>query len=324
MTVAATRGRARAAWSDVGLHRVCLILVVAEVAGLTLEWLAFHALGITLLWETARPVLGLVGGALVGWAYYAANPGSPREWIFPEAALVMALVLMSSVIGAPLQYAALAWQRPIIDPSLSAADRALGISVRDLVHWTAQHPGLVWLLRHAYFTLLWQLFTPMLLLPVFNDRAALWEYAWHFLFCSIVTVVCLAVWPAACVFLYQDFHPLIDQSRFINHFNAARAGALQVLDFGDLEGLVSFPSFHVAGAWMVTWAFRRSWLWVPLLLINVLLSAATVLLGVHYAVDLFATGVMVTTSVIVYRGLVEPSAFRLHRGRKTNAPQLSI
>jgi hypothetical protein len=61
------------------------------------------------------------------------------------------------------------------------------------------------------------------------------------------------------------------------------------------------PSFHVAAAWMATWAVRRD---RPALLafivLNVLLTASTVLLGVHYAVDVVAGVALLATSVTVY------------------------
>jgi membrane-associated phospholipid phosphatase len=139
-----------------------------------------------------------------------------------------------------------------------------------------------------------------LLLPIFNNRSALWEYAWHFLMCSTITVACLAAFPAECTFVYQHFPPLLNESRFVQHFTTARAGGFTTIDFDHLEGLVSCPSFHVAGAWMVTWAFRRTWLLVPLAILNSALAASTVMLGAHYAVDLLATAAMIGLSCLLF------------------------
>ncbi len=141
---------------------------------------------------------------------------------------------------------------------------------------------------------------PVLLLPIFHDRCALWEYAWHFLVCSAITVACLAAFPAACSFTYQHFTPLLNESRFIDHFTGARAAGFTAIDFDPLEGLVSCPSFHVAGARMVTWAFRRTWLLVPLAILNGALTVSTVMLGAHYAVDLVATVAMIGFSSLLF------------------------
>ena len=56
---------------------------------------------------------------------------------------------------------------------------------------------------------------------------------------------------------------------------------------------------------MVTWAFRRTWLLVPLAILNTALAASTVMLGAHYAVDLLATAAMIGVSSLLYRLAVQ-------------------
>jgi membrane-associated phospholipid phosphatase len=130
----------------------------------------------------------------------------------------------------------------------------------------------------------------------------MWEYAFHFHFCSLVTLAALALFPAECAFTYYGYESLINQTRFIHQFHGFRDGTLTVIRFNDIEGLISFPSFHVAGAMMVTWAFRRHrWFFVPLLCLNAVMAASTVMLGAHYATDLVATALMFGASVIIYR-----------------------
>ena len=72
--------------------------------------------------------------------------------------------------------------------------------------------------------------------------------------------------------------------------------------FDQIEGLVSFPSFHVAGALIATWAVRhRRGLFITFALLNAALIASTVLCGVHYAVDVVAAVPLFACSVFVYR-----------------------
>ncbi len=72
--------------------------------------------------------------------------------------------------------------------------------------------------------------------------------------------------------------------------------------YDNIDGLISIPSFHTAGGLMVTWAFRhhRAWL-VTFAVVNVLLIAATVLSGTHYAIDVLATGVLFLGSLGLWR-----------------------
>jgi membrane-associated phospholipid phosphatase len=253
-----------------------------------------------MVWSSGLPIIYVILALGAAWGYYASYPGSPREWIIPEALMVVALLLTNALVAPPMQYPAAALQGPLIDSWLAAGDARLGISVPAIVHWTAQFPLLVRVLWLAYFSLLPQFLLPLLLLPVFRDRAALWEFAWNFLFCATVTLLCFGLFPAACTFTYQQFDSLIDQSRFIEHFALARAGHFRTIDYDHIEGLVSCPSFHVAGAWMVTWAFRRTLLVWPLMILNLTLTASTVMLGAHYAVDLVATAIMIGLSAVLY------------------------
>jgi len=145
-----------------------------------------------------------------------------------------------------------------------------------------------------------------------RDRRALWEFVFHFHVCATITLVAFALFPAACAFNYYGFESTIPQAGFIADFAGARSGSVRVLEFGRMEGLVSMPSFHVAGALMVTWAFRRHvWLLVPLVVINSLLVAATFMTGAHYVIDVLGTLAMFAGSLALWRAcghaLLEPA-----------------
>jgi len=167
----------------------------------------------------------------------------------------------------------------------------LGVHVPALTGWTRQHPWMNMVLTSSYATPLWQFAVAVPVLGIFlKDRRALWEYVANFHFCAIVTVAALALIPAECAFQHYGFTSTIDQARFIGHFNGFRGGSLTLIRFTDIEGLISMPSFHVAGALAVTWAFRRHpWLLAPCVLLNSLLVAATFMTGAHYFIDVLLT-----------------------------------
>lgn len=60
------------------------------------------------------------------------------------------------------------------------------------------------------------------------------------------------------------------------------------------------PSFHTAGALIVTWACRRSWMLYPLAAVNVLLILATFMSGAHYVVAVVVTVPLVAASIAVW------------------------
>jgi len=297
------RGRAVTA-ADLGWNPIAQTLVVGQLALVAAVALCLRWTPLPMAWTTASVQLATIGGLSALWMVLYQTPGrSRRDWVIAESIAALILLVSGSLILGAGQYVVALWHRPLVDSSLAAADAALGVSVPALVAWMRPHSWLTAGARLAYFSLLPQFILALVGTGVvLRDRTRLWEFLFHFHVCALVTLICSGLFPAACAFTYYGVESLLDQTRFINHFSALRAGTLRVLDFSNIEGLISFPSFHVAGALMVTWAFRgyRAWVW-PLVVLNAALIAATVLLGAHYAIDLFATVGVFAGSVAVHR-----------------------
>jgi membrane-associated phospholipid phosphatase len=111
----------------------------------------------------------------------------------------------------------------------------------------------------------------------------------------------LALWPAAGVFQYEQFTATLPEARFIEHLALVRAGTPPRLVFGGMEGMVSFPSFHLAGAWMITWALRGTRIFWPAFVLNALLTLSTFATGAHYIVDGLGTVAMGAVSLGLWR-----------------------
>jgi membrane-associated phospholipid phosphatase len=166
-------------------------------------------------------------------------------------------------------------------------------------------------LNVTYDSFVPQLVVPLAVLPLAGDRKALWEYLWHLHVLLIGSVICLALWPAVCPFTYRHYDPLTPPAlvqHLVTQIGGFHAGRLHVVTLEDMQGLVSFPSFHAAAALAVTWALRRRpvWVWLPVALINVGLVSATVLLGIHYVTDLLGTAALLAASLFLYRRWCEP------------------
>ena len=307
--------RPRAHARLLGLHAVLGGLVCVQALVLLFDLLSFNSAGLRFVAVSAPAAIAALVAVVGMWGYFAAYPGRNRkEWVLAETFLTLALFLTLGALLGPAQYGGAALNRPYIDDALAAADAAMGIDVSTLAAWTRQQPLLVEVLTRAYSTLLPQFFLPFLLLGfIFRDRRALWEYIGLMHVAAAVTVVCFALWPAACAPQHYGFHPVgIDQSRVFRHLAGLRDGTMTVVRVGDIDGLVSMPSFHVLGAMCVTWAFRRRW-WMalPLLAVNVLLTLATFVTGVHYAVDVVAAFAIFPCAVWLYRRvepLIQPAA----------------
>jgi hypothetical protein len=262
----------------------------------------FPVLGLSVAWRTALPNALLLALLLGTWTFYATSKRANRAIVCDTLLATFLVVLFTNVAGAA-QYGAVALNLPLADSWLAAADAALGIHVPALTEWTGQHRVLAIALVFAYFSLLPQFVLPLIGLGLwYRNRQRLWEYVFHFHFCLAVTLVGVAVFPAACAFAYYGFESLIDQARFTSHFEGLRDGTLRQIRFDNIEGLISFPSFHTAGGLMVTWVFRGyRWWSIPLAVLNALLITATVLTGAHYGIDLLVTILMFAGSVLLWR-----------------------
>lgn len=278
-------------------------ILAIQLSVLAVSAALYPVTGLSIAWHTALPPVSLLLLLLGVWGWYATRPADRNRGFAADTLLATFLLVLFTNVGGPAQYAGVALGLPLIDPWLASADASLGIHVPALTGWTAGHPYLTLALVAAYFTLLPQFVLPLIVLGLaYKDREALWEYVFHFHVCLAVTLAGVALLPAACAFSYYGFTSLIDQTRFISHFEGLRAGTLTVIRFDDIEGLISFPSFHVAGGMMVTWAFRRYRRWlVALGILNVMLISATVLTGAHYGVDLLFTTLLFAGSVRLWR-----------------------
>jgi len=246
------------------------------------------------------------------WNLDSRVPARRRNVLATDLVLVVFLLLLLDSVCVRAQYAAVALKRPLVDGWLAAADAAIGVHVPSLTAWTRAHSWVASLLTICYGSLIPQfVLAPIVAAFALRDRSRLWEYAFHYHFCLIVTLAALAIFPAACAFTHYGFESTLNQSRFIHQFQALRDGSLMRVE--ELEGLISMPSFHTAGALMVTWMFRgyRVWL-VPVALLNAGLIASTVMTGAHYVIDVVATCGLFVVSL---------AAFRLYGARLMPPPE---
>jgi membrane-associated phospholipid phosphatase len=294
--------RPRPALARLGLNPLGQRLVALNAVLLVVGGLIFSGRGLTVEWSTVWFSALLLGVILVAWLNFYFVPGARKEWFVAEVLFVALLLAGLTNAVVPLQYGAVAMGSPYADPWLAAADARMGVHVATLAAWTRAHPATSLLATFTYATFLPQLVLTVFALAALRERERLWEFAFHFHVCLIVTIAALAIWPAVCPPAHYGFKPTIDMTRVIGQIKGFHQGTMTVVSFDDLEGLVSFPSFHVAGALLVTWAFRRRrWILIPLAVLNCGLMISTFVTGVHYLVDVIASVPLVAGSLAAYR-----------------------
>jgi PAP2 superfamily len=293
---------ARPGLARLGLNPLGQLLIGLNVVALVAGVACFSAGRLSIEWSTAWPGAAALSALVVVWLNFYYLPGARWEWFVAEVLFVTFVMVLLTNVLVPLQYGALALRAPWADPWLARADAWLGVSVPAMTAWTQLHPSTALAAKVVYSTFAPQMLLTIFALAVLRERDRLWEFAFHFHLCLIVTIAALAIWPAVCPPVFYGFRPTIDMTRVLAQIQGFHDGAMTTVSFNEVEGLVSVPSFHVAGVLLVTWAFRhRRPVFVALIVLNLGLTLSTVVTGVHYAIDVLAALPLVAASIAAYR-----------------------
>ena len=291
--------------ADLGVNPVTWLLIAVQLITLSVAGLLILRLHLSITDWPAEALaainLGLLGGLWLYLFLVRGRSGS-GECRVAETLLIFSLSALYGAIVAIAQYPAIAIGLPYADPWLARADAALGVNVVALAHMTGAHPMPSRFMTAAYVSSIPQSTLTIVGLSLLGDRERLWEFAFHLHLLLAAALISVALWPAVCPPAYYGFTPVIDMTRLIGQIRGFHDGSLTTIHLDQLEGLVSFPSFHAAGALMVIWAWRRRiWVALPVLALNLCVLASTFMTGVHYVIDVIAAVPMFFGSVLVYR-----------------------
>lgn len=279
--------------------RALRLIVGIQLSVLILAFPLYWAAGLTFKWSSVGGQLFIAGlfgaGALLS--------RRDRNGV-PQAISAITLLLTAWLILGPLQYLAAAWNRPLVDAYLLRADAWLGVSWPAIDRWVAAHATTRHVLNLAYMSFLPQFVLVPLVLGWVN-RSRLWQFVLQFQLTALCTVVLFGLWPASTL-ARHGIHEWMSSADAMQQLFGVREGALRVLDLTQATGLISWPSFHTAGALLVVWSLRKTWFFWPIVLLDGLLIAATVLLGIHYAVDALGGMSVVGLVVVSTEYLINP------------------
>jgi membrane-associated phospholipid phosphatase len=218
------------------------------------------------------------------WLGFSNTAGAIESWL---------LLLVLSVLAAFGAFIGVSANMPLVDEQLAWVDGALfGFSRSSIPRLATDWPELFGVLKIIYNTFSPQ---PLVLLGIlFLTRHS--DRAWRFLLSwSLALVICLAVAPLAPAYGTPPY-----TLRWIEVFEASRDGTLRLLDESVLTGIITFPSFHAAGAVLLGWGFAGiRYLRLPLLSLNVAVIVSAVMVGGHYIIDIVAGIGVGTVSIYI-------------------------
>jgi membrane-associated phospholipid phosphatase len=249
------------------------------LALVAVDAVALRARGLTIVDGTARPVLGAVATLLLIVLAYGPTG---RSAALARTANAGAELIAFGVIGEVLSYALSSTRFPLLDAAFLAADRALGF---EWSAWTATahaRPWSDWVLRTAYNSIMPQLTVCTMYLALRGRRVEGFMRA--LAATGLVTVVVSAVVPAI---------GHLPNAPHVPHLLALRDGTLTAINLRNLQGLISFPSFHAAVAALIMLAvYRERWIGPVAVVLNAVMLVATISVGGHYLVDVLAGGAL--------------------------------
>ena len=190
-------------------------------------------------------------------------------------------------------FGVLPFVNPMIDQQLLAADAALGFSWVKFVTAVADYPVIGIALRYVYLSILPQVAFVIVFLSYLNRETDLHRFL-TVGFLGLLTCVCVwwlfpSVGPAAYGMVSEEIQQkiqLVANAEYGANMALYSTQGVDIITGAKMTGVVAFPSFHIVMTCMVLWFTRRTWMFIPLLILNATMPVAAVLQGGHHVVDL--------------------------------------
>lgn len=208
-----------------------------------------------------------------------------------------------------LSYIAATTPAPLVDPMLARADAALGFDWRGWYRFVNSHPWFQTGLQFAYASMQPQIVLCLIGLAVTGMRQRSEEMFWVVAISVVLSLSVAAIFPAESAWVYHGYAEG-KPPPYLAQILGLRAGTLRILAPADLGGIVTFPSYHAATAVFLIWLSRRTWLFIPSLLLNAAMLVSTVSEGGHYLIDVPAGIATVAISIAIitrWRLLTRPA-----------------
>jgi membrane-associated phospholipid phosphatase len=277
---------------------ICIIWIMSS--GFAFTW-PYH------LWPVSYPV-----GVLIASHYYGKRRAAPQIRMMCHAGICSTLffVIYTAVITI-LSYLVASLNFALYDRELAQWDAAIGFDWKAFLGWVNSHPLIGKILIWIYHSSVVQLVVIILLLSINMKISRLQELCDLYVMTSVIAVVLSGLIPAAGAYAYHAPEPTLFNNLnpnaglwHIEHYEGLRNGSYRLIELGQMQGLVTFPSFHTCFAITLAWCFRDfRWLFPIGIAVCGAVLVSTLTEGGHYLVDVLA-GVVIAIACIVLRQMV--------------------
>lgn len=220
---------------------------------------------------------------------------------------------------------------PLIDEQLAAIDSALGFDWRAHLAFVGAWPLLASTLAAFYHKTILGLLYVIIFLWIIGRPDRLLEFFWLFMLTAMAANLIALVAPAAGAFVH--YAPSAEARGTIAsdsgvwhlaHFNALRDGTFALFEPAKAQGLITFPSFHTAGALLIPIALRGHG---PITIVAgvaaAVIALSTLAIGGHYLIDVVAGAIIAFTLLPVARRFTTASFAAGRRAGSALQPAVS-
>jgi membrane-associated phospholipid phosphatase len=211
-------------------------------------------------------------------------------------------VMTFSAAAEVLSYLAYTTNQPMINELLAVLDKALGISAPAIVSWFREPAWLNISFYIIYSSLLYQVPFLLIYFSYKKDSLFLERIILQYMLAAFLAIFIGALGPSIGTHAWYGFMPNNWQPNEVKHLYDLRD---HILDLGNVDGIITFPSFHAAMGVIFTYAFRyeKAYIFLPIFFLNLLMCLSCVSHGDHFFVDV-PGGIAVAFIAILIESLI--------------------
>lgn len=258
-------------------------------------------------------VLAAAGAVVTRFRFH--DPQSEQQRVWRDAAEYYGLFSGICLVGALAAYPVSAISTGFADASLQRIDDVLRFDWMAWYRFVADHPTIQWSGRVVYESIY---LSPAVLLGYFawaGRKAEARLFILSFWAAATITLVVFAFVPAKgpLALLWRGPLPYVPASALYQAelIPGLRSHILHRINLSELQGPVSFPSFHAASAVLYMYAAWpvRPLRW-PIVIVNLAMLLATPVEGTHYLIDIIAGAVVALAAMAITRAVTSHYARR--------------
>jgi PAP2 superfamily len=287
---------------------------VLAVFAITASWLGLNQrISIELMWIYGNLVLSAVGFALI--SFRAFRP-QIFDWFLHRLWCVLLYVLLSAVLMRNLQvlsHLIMSTNLPMADDMLMFWDRSLGFDWLAYSKFSTSNATVTSLLFFAYNQLTFSgLAFVAASLVVLNLRQRSIEAIYLVVVTALICITSAAFFPAKATMALLGDAELLSRLQIgtgvlhVEQLMALRGNGPIFMTPDNMQGLVSFPSFHTCMALIIAWCSRGRWYTHFIgLAVGAAIIIGTPIFGGHYLVDVLGGAFIFALALAIWRVRIE-------------------